>query len=120
MNVLKNTKRIEENVTPLGVPAVEGEIREFIRRDVAVRPEPNELPTDKLTSLIDRVTEASIKEIDALIAEMQSVRDFLRTEGERMQRELTGYAHVNQAAVATVKIVTDSVSQWKSAIRRTA
>lgn len=119
MNVLKNTKRVEEHVKPLAAASVEGEIREFVRRDLVARPaEPTELPTDKLSSLIDRVTDMSIKEIEALITELQSVRDFLKTEGERVQRELTGYAQVNQAAVATVKIVTDSVSQWKSAIRR--
>ncbi len=35
-------------------------------------------------------------------------------EGERVQRELTNYAQAAQAALSSVKIITDSMGQWKN------
>jgi hypothetical protein len=98
--------------------AVEGEIRDFVRRDVAAmrrpRHEPAEVNADHFSSLIERVAGTSVKEIDHLIAELTAVRSFLLQEGERVQRELTNYAQATQAALASVKIITDSMGQWKN------
>ena len=99
--------------------AVEGEIREFVRRDLIAtrksRPEPaNEIGAENITSLIQRVAGASVGEIDHLITELQHVRDFLQAEAERVQREVANYTHVSQTALASVKIITDSMGQWKS------
>ena len=98
--------------------AVEGEIRDFVRRDVAAmrrsRQEPTEVNADHFSSLIERVAGTSVKEIDHLIAELSAVRSFLLAEGERVQRELTNYAQATQAALASVKIITDSMGQWKN------
>lgn len=99
--------------------AVEGEIRDFVRRDVVAmrrsRTDGSELNTDQFNALIERVAGTSVKEIDHLIAELQAVRNFLLNEGERVQRELTNYAHATQTALASVKIITDSMGQWKNA-----
>jgi hypothetical protein len=101
--------------------AVEGEIREFVRRDVVgaaarkPRPDMPEVTSDNFTTLIERVAGASVKEIDHLITELQQVRDFLQAEGDRVQRELTQYAQATQTALASVKVISDSVGQWKVA-----
>ena len=55
-----------------------------------------------------------MKEIDNLIAELQSVRNFLMAEGERVQRELSRYAQSTQAALSSVKIITESMGEWKN------
>ena len=98
--------------------AVEGEIRDFVRRDVVAmrrsRTDGSELNTDQFNALIERVAGTSVKEIDHLIAELQAVRSYLLAEGERVQRELTNYAQATQAALASVKIITDSMGQWKN------
>jgi hypothetical protein len=98
--------------------AVEGEIRDFVRRDVVAmrrsRTEGGEVNADHFNSLIERVAGTSVKEIDHLIAELQAVRNYLLAEGERVQRELTNYAQATQAALASVKIITDSMGQWKN------
>src|SRR5215475_11008772 len=69
--------------------AFEGEIREFVRRDVAFlrrqRPDgdqPAEPVADNLNGLIRRVSGASMEEIDRVIIELQGVREMLRSEGE--------------------------------------
>lgn len=55
----------------------------------------------------------SIAEIDKLIAELQIARDYLKAEGDRVHRLTTRYAHLTQAASASVKIIADSVGKWR-------
>ena len=104
--------------------AVEGEIREFVRRDVAylrkTRPETEPAPgangdavTENLNSLIRRVSGASMEEIDHVILELQSIRDMLRDEGERVNREIAGYASLSHAAMTAMKVIAGSLKQWK-------
>ena len=102
--------------------AFEGEIREFVRRDVAPRRPREEASgdapiSDNLNGLIRRVSGASMEEIDRTIAELQSVREMLRREGERVSREVAGYASLSHAAMTAMKVIGESVQQWKSAPR---
>jgi hypothetical protein len=98
----------------------EGEIREFIRRDVSSRrpgsAEPGataQAESDNLNSLIERVSGATVGEIDRLIAELQTIRSLLQSEGDRVRREITGYAGLSQSAVATMKVINDTLSQLR-------
>jgi hypothetical protein len=115
--------------TPTGQPAdhaaasgeFEGEIREFVRKDVAPwrkRPEQpaDDAPADSINVLIQRVAGASLDEIDNVIDELRNMRDFLRVEGERVQREVAGYATLSQTAMASMKIISESMTQWRSAV----
>ncbi len=52
-------------------------------------------------------------EIEKLIAELQSLRDYLQNEGQRVQREITEYAHMSQAATKSTKIIAENLAQWK-------
>jgi hypothetical protein len=105
------------------VEQVEGEIRAFVRRDVSVfrrpRQEASDAAVENISSVIERVAGASVVEIERVIAELSTVRDMLRTEGERVQREISGYASLSQAAMTSMKIIADSLSQWKSQPPRT-
>jgi hypothetical protein len=103
---------------------VEGEIRAFVRRDVSVFRRPrvensNEVPVDGINSLIERVAGASVAEIEHVIVELTRVRDMLRTEGERVQREITGYASLSQAAMTSMKIIADSLAHWRTQTSQT-
>lgn len=103
----------------------EGEIREFVRRDVAflrrqqrsdVDAGAQEPPVaENLNALIRRVSGASMDEIDRVISELQGVRDMLRAEGDRVSREIAGYASLSHAAMTAMKVIGDSLTQWKSA-----
>jgi hypothetical protein len=103
--------------------AFEGEIREFVRRDVAfLRRQRNEGDTtgeqpvaENLNALIRRVSGASMEEIDRVINELQTVRDMLHKEGDRVSREIAGYASLSHAAMTAMKVIGDSITQWKSA-----
>jgi hypothetical protein len=102
--------------------ASEGEIRDFIRRDVAFlrrqrsEGEPTGDPaTENMNALIRRVSGASMEEIDRVIRELESVREMLRNEGERVSREIACYASLSHAAITAMKVIADSLTQWKSA-----
>src|ERR1043165_1905658 len=110
--------KIDDAQTP---SEFEGEIREFIRRDVAHLRRPQTDPASEqaaanITSLLDRVSGSSVTEIDSLIADLSNVRDFLKTEGERVQREIASYAQLSQVAMTSVKIIAESMTQWKSQV----
>ena len=96
---------------------VEGEIREFVRRDVAgLRRQPendSEMVASNISSLLQRVAGTSVQEIDKLIGELQTLREMLHAEGARVQREIVEYATLSQAAMQSTKIIAESLGQWK-------
>jgi hypothetical protein len=116
MTAVKTEKPVENATAAAGF---EGEIREFVRRDVAPWRRRGEAGTDpgadNVNLLVERVAGASMTEIDHVIAELQSVREMLRQEGERVQREVAGYANLSQAAMTSMKIIAESMSQWRTA-----
>ena len=96
---------------------VEGEIREFVDRDVAglrQRPENDgTIAADNISSLLQRVSASSVQEIDGLIRELKILRERLHDEGERVQREIAEYASLNQAAMQSTKVITEGLSHWE-------
>ena len=63
--------------------------------------------------MIQRVAGASIRDIENLISELESLRDLLHDEGKRVQREISGYAQLSQAAMKSTRLIADNVEQWK-------
>jgi hypothetical protein len=96
---------------------VEGEIREFVRRDVAgLRRQPetdSEMVANNINTLLQRVAGASVQEIDKLIGELQTLREMLASEGARVQKEIVEYATLSQAAMQSTRIIAESISHWK-------
>jgi hypothetical protein len=110
------------------VSEVEAGIRDFVRNDVAylrrpptLTPEPlalepnTEATVNNVNSLIQRVAGTSLAEIENLIGELESLRDLLHAEGQRVQREISGYAQLSQAAMKSTRMIADNVAQWKRA-----
>jgi hypothetical protein len=111
------------------VTEVEAGIRDFVRNDVAYlrRPGVSFAPTGEtppldpaaeatvsnVNSLIQRVAGSSLTEIENLISELEALRDLLHNEGQRVQREIAGYAQLSQAAMKSTRMISDNVSQWK-------
>ena len=70
---------------------------------------------NNVNSLIQRVAGTSLGEIENLITELESLRDLLHAEGQRVQREIAGYAHLSHAAMKSTRIIAENLAQWKSA-----
>ena len=100
------------------VEQVEGEIRAFVRRDVSVfrrrLQESADQAVGSVNSVIERVSGATVAEIERVMAELATLRDMLHNEGDRVRREVSGYASLSQAAMTSMKIIGDSLEQWKS------
>jgi hypothetical protein len=114
---LRKARYIAEHNEPAEME-LEGEIREFVSRDVVSnvgrRPEnESELVASNINSVLQRVTATSVQEIDALISELESSRDMLHSEAARVQREIVQYSTLIQGALHSTKIIAESLTQWK-------
>src|SRR3984885_11946209 len=130
MNATIRSEQIEATEADPNLAAVsevEAGIRDFVRNDVAyLRRAPTlttesalepttEATVNNVNSLIQRVAGTSLTEIENLISELESLRDLLHAEGQRVQREISGYAQLSQAAMKSTRMIADNVSQWKRA-----
>jgi hypothetical protein len=126
MSVIRSEKieSTEEDDNLAAATEVEAGIRDFVRNDVAYlrRPAPSEAidpnaesAVNNVNSLIQRVAGTSLAEIDNLISELEGLRDLLHAEGQRVQREISGYAHLSQTAMKSTRMIADNVAQWKRA-----
>jgi len=119
----------EEDSELSAVSEVEDGIRDFVRNDIAYlrRPAPTmaagadsvdpnaEATVNNVNSLIQRVAGTSLAEIENLISELESLRELLHAEGQRVQREISGYAQLSHAAMKSTRMIADNVAQWKHA-----
>jgi hypothetical protein len=129
MNAIRPEKieSIENEANVDTVSDVEAGIRDFVRNDIAYlrRPVPNmvggndvaeataDATVTNVNTLIQRVAGSSLAEIENLISELESLRDVLHAEGQRVQREISGYAQLSQAAMKSTRMIADNVAQWK-------
>ncbi len=72
-----------------------------------------EASVNSVNSLIQRVAGTSLAEIENLVSELEALRDLLHAEGQRVQREISGYAQLSQAAMKSTRMIADNVAQWK-------
>ena len=126
---IESTESPEVDNDLAAVSEVEAGIRDFVRNDIAYLRRPmalnnaTEAPLDpsaeatvnNVNSLIQRVAGTSLSEIEHLISELESLRDLLHAEGQRVQREISGYAQLSQAAMKSTRMIADNVAQWKRA-----
>ena len=92
---------------------IEGETRELVHAGEASTPKSE--TAVEIAPLVQKVGAISIAEIEKLIGELQEAKDFLQSEGERVQRETERYTNFTQMASASVKIISDTVAGWREA-----
>jgi hypothetical protein len=108
--------------TQASATQIEGQLDKLIRRDVATLRKPQQISDDgdagvsRVCSVIGRISAASVKEIEKLVAELQNLRDFVQSESQRVQREITDYAQLTESSTSSTKIMLESVGKLKAAI----
>jgi hypothetical protein len=64
---------------------------------------------ERSRSLVARIASNSIDELGELASDLttslQNLQQFLKSEGERVQREIVDYAHLNRTALAAIKTI---------------
>src|SRR6516225_8437009 len=74
---------------------IESETRDLVYSGA---PTPTSEPEVEIAPLVQKVGAISIAEIENMIGELQAAKDFLESEGERVQREAEHYTTLTQMA----------------------
>ena len=69
-----------------------------------------EIGADSIRSSIARLTANSIGELEGLASELQKLDGFLRSETERVRREI-------ESVMAGIKVIIDAIAPWKRPAR---
>jgi hypothetical protein len=98
---------------------ISGNIHELARGSSAVFRQGEggdaETSTDNLAGLLRRVAEASTREVDSLIGDLQALRRKLNTDGNRIQREIAEYTELSQQVMQLANIISESVKKLPAA-----
>jgi hypothetical protein len=115
MNIARAEKLDEHE--PASTHEAESEIHGIARAESAApRPQQGrlgDLVGNEAHALVERVSTSSANEIDKLIGQLQTLREFLRNEGQRIQREIADYAHLGDAMLQLTKRMAESMTQLK-------
>jgi hypothetical protein len=69
---------------------------------------------ERSRSFVARITSNSVDELGELASDLtsalQNLQEFLKSEGERVQREIVDYAHLNRTALAAIKTIIETAS----------
>ena len=67
---------------------------------------------ERSRSFVARITSNSIDELGELASDLTSalrnLQEYLKAEGERVQREIVDYAHLNRTALAAIKTIIEA------------
>jgi hypothetical protein len=81
--------------------------RESARDDFAPRRRPM---NPDISSLVAQVSDGSVREIDAVIAELQHRREAILEESMRMHREIVAYAKLNRSTMESTRVISESLA----------
>ncbi len=98
--------------TPAVRSDLEAEINALVEQENKKLPAQIEDDGERSRSFIARLTSNSIDELEALGSDLNSavreLQDFLKSEGERVQREIVNYAHLTESTLAAIKTLIET------------
>ena len=94
---------------------VTGDIHDFLRQDPGTD---GQFVADNLASLLQRVAGTSVREIDYLIAELQTLREKLQNDETRVQHAIVRYTTLSQSTLHSTKVISECLANWKQSSRR--
>jgi len=93
-------------------PELEGNVRKLASASATVlQAESEDTSAGSLRTSLREVSRVSMKEIDHLISELQTLRRKLQTDGERIERDIEQHAALSEQATRLTKIVFEGVKQ---------
>jgi len=104
----------------------QGEVRELVRhdfvpprrrppeRDVSGRDVSGRDVSGHVGTLMKRVSEDTLREVDDLIAKLKRRREQLIAESERVQRQIAEYAQMSQSTMKSTKLISESLASFKA------
>src|SRR5499427_5240080 len=85
----------------------ETEISNSTEQDSPKRPTQIETDAERIRSSVARLTSNSIDELEGLTSELQALQEFLKSEVDRVQREI-------QSALDGINIIIETIAPWKN------
>jgi hypothetical protein len=76
-----------------------------------------QMPTENLSDLLVRVSKTSFGELDNLIGDFEGLRRRLRTDRDRIQREIEEYHVLSRQVMQLTKIISESVQKLPAVSR---
>ncbi len=77
-----------------------------------------EMPTKNLSALLGRVSENSTSQIDDLVGDFGRLREKLRADGERIQREIEEYKRLSEMVMQLTKTISEGVEKVRASMDR--
>jgi hypothetical protein len=121
---LNNVVEVPRKTLEGELNAFEGEIHQLVRgntpRVPQQRAEANasgRKSTEKIDALIGHAVGKRLEEIDRLIVELQSIRNLMREEGERVSREIASYASLDDTVKTAMMTISENLGRWRSSVR---
>ena len=74
------------------------------------------MPTENLSELLGRVSENSTSQIDDLVGDFGRLKERLRTDGERIQREIGEYNALSEQVMQLTKTISESVEKVRVSV----
>src|SRR5262249_9782579 len=99
-------------------PQFEGSSMHKLTPAPAAESDDDQMPTENLSDLLGRVSKNSTGEIDSLISEFGRLRGTLKTDGERIQREIEEYAALSRQVMQLTKTISESVEKVRASVDR--
>jgi hypothetical protein len=128
--IYARTNPTEATENPKTVSQIDLALRDFVLQDTAhlrreaenvtrgnLRPESAPEVVANVNSLVQQVAGVSLDQLDDVIVDLRNLRDYLHSEGERVQREISGFLRLNQTAMGSTRLITDNIRQWKERAR---
>jgi len=84
----------------------ETEIGDLTEQDSPKLPSQLEHRAERIRSSVARLTSSSINELEGLTLELNALQEFLKSETDRVQREV-------ESALAGIRIIIETISPWK-------
>ncbi len=101
-------------------PKIEAELRDILRRDRELLRQPggtastgaHQNPTD----LVHRVASMSAEQVERVVLQLQSLSELLKSERDRVNREIAGYIKLNDHALSAMQTISRALTQLSDAI----
>jgi hypothetical protein len=91
---------------------IEGVIRDFVGRNAknAGSTDTSEIATNADTLVKRTIT---LDELKNIIEELDQLYDFMHSEGQRLEKEISEYAQLSASTVSATRTIADNMLHWK-------
>jgi hypothetical protein len=100
--------------------AVESALREFVRQDGAAKSRREQKDPVEIKTSIDLLAQrsTSLSEVRNVIRELQALHDFLYSEGERLESEISEYAQLSKETANSTRLIANNILNWRKAVKQ--